>query len=70
MKFSNVIKMCLNWKVLLGIAIVIVLAYIFAPHFAQYSWVLVALVCPLSMVFMMSAMQHTDKQEDKKENKV
>lgn len=51
--------MCLNWKVLLGIGAVILFAYIFLPQIAQYSWILFLLVCPLSMIFMMKAMNHS-----------
>lgn len=50
--------MCINWKVLLGIGVVILLAYLFVPNIASYSWVLLALACPLSMMFMMAGMDH------------
>jgi hypothetical protein len=52
------LKACLNYKVLIGIAAVIVLAYIFAPQLARYSWLLLALACPISMIAMMAGMQH------------
>ncbi len=61
---KNIFKMCMNWKVLLGIGAVILLAYLFLPNIAGYSWVLFALVCPLSMIFMMASMNHNrDKSE-------
>ncbi len=62
MKLSNVIKMCLNYKVLLGILVVVVLVYILAPRFASFSWVLLVLICPLSMIFMMAGMQNMNKK--------
>ncbi len=69
MKFSQVIKMCLNYKVLLGIALIIVLLYILAPRFANFSWILIILICPLSMILMMAGMQHDNKPSEDKENK-
>ena len=52
------LRACLNYKVLIGIAAVIVLAYLFAPQLARYSWLLLALACPISMIVMMVGMQH------------
>lgn len=48
----------MNWKVLLGIGAVILLAYIFVPQIANYSWILIALICPFSMMLMMAGMKH------------
>ncbi len=52
------LKACLNYKVLVGIAIAILLAYVFAPQLARYSWLLFVLACPISMIVMMAGMQH------------
>lgn len=59
------LKVCLNPKVLVGIGAAIVLAYVFAPQLANYSWILLALACPFSMMFMMSGMRHGHDQPDK-----
>ncbi len=54
----------MNWKMLLGIGTVILLVYLFVPNIASYSWVLLVLACPLSMIFMMASMNHhSDKAE-------
>lgn len=58
MKPSQILKHCLNPKVLIGIGALIVLAYFLVPNIASYSWILVALICPLSMIFMMKSMNH------------
>ena len=50
----------MNWKVLLGIGAVILLAYLFVPNIASYSWVLLVLACPLSMMLMMAGMKRSD----------
>lgn len=51
------LKMCLNWKVLAGLAAVGVGVYAFAPGlFAAAVPLLLLAVCPLSMVAMMAAM--------------
>ncbi|TMC13929.1 MAG: DUF2933 domain-containing protein [Chloroflexi bacterium] len=51
------VQMCLNWKVLASLAVVVLLIGVVAP---QLFWAalpaLVALVCPLSMVVMMAQM--------------
>lgn len=61
---KNVLKTCLNPKVLIGIGLVILFAYLFIPQFAGFSWILFALACPLSMVLMMASMkQGHDKPE-------
>ena len=55
----------MNWKVLLGIGAVILLAYLFVPNIASYSWILLVLLCPLSMMFMMAGMNHGNSKSEK-----
>jgi hypothetical protein len=62
---KNILKMCVNWKVLLGIGAVILLAYLFVPNIASYSWVLLVLACPLSMMLMMAGMNHGNDKSEK-----
>jgi len=52
------LKACLNPKVLIAIALVILAAYLFAPQFTRYAWLLLALACPISMIVMVVGMQH------------
>ena len=65
MKLSKIIKHCLNPVVLMGIVIVIIVAYKFIPNIANYSWVLIVLICPLSMIFMMKTMDHNHGESNK-----
>ncbi len=62
---KNILKACLNWKALVGIGTVILLAYLFVPNIASYTWILFILVCPLSMIFMMKAMNHGQGKGEK-----
>ncbi len=58
MKFSELVKCCLNYKALIGIAGVIVLLVVFVPQLAAHAWVpLIALICPISMIVMMLSMR-------------
>jgi len=58
------VQMCLNWKVLVGLAVIVLLIGVVAPHLF---WValpaLVALVCPLSMGVMMVQMGRTRRAQ-------
>ncbi|OGG75021.1 hypothetical protein A3H74_04225 [Candidatus Kaiserbacteria bacterium RIFCSPLOWO2_02_FULL_51_13] len=65
MKFLEMLKCCLNYKVIIGVGIAIALAYFFVPQLAQYSWVLIALVCPLSMILMMAMMDRKKPAAEK-----
>ena len=59
----NALKMCLNWKVIAGVAVVAVGLFVYAPGFALAALpFLVLAICPLSMVFMMG-MMNGDKGE-------
>ena len=55
----------MNWKVLLGIGAAILLAYAFVPNIASYTWVLLVLLCPLSMMLMMAGMSHDGNKSEK-----
>jgi hypothetical protein len=56
----KMLKMCLNWKVLASLAAVGVGVYLFAPGLlVEVVPILLLAVCPLSMLLMMWAMQHT-----------
>ena len=54
------LKHCFNPKVIIGVVVIIALAYFFVPNLASYSGILIALICPLSMLFMMGGMKHGD----------
>lgn len=71
MKLIEMIKCCFNPKVLIGVGVLIVLSFLFAPQLVKYSSFLILLICPLSMMIMMKTMNHkevtTDPNKDKKE---
>jgi hypothetical protein len=59
----KMLKMCLNWKVLAGLAAVGVGVYLFAPGLlAEAVPILLLAVCPLSMLLMMWGMQQSQGQ--------
>lgn len=62
----TMMKTCLNWKVLVGLAVVGVGTYLIAPELvvAVVPFLLLA-ACPLSMMFMMLAMRR-DRDGDKR----
>lgn len=58
----NALKMCLNWKVIAGVAALGVGFFVFAPGLAAAALpFLVLAICPLSMILMMGAMNNTGK---------
>lgn len=61
MKLLNILKACLNYKVIIAVILIIIGLYLFVPRLANFSWILLVLICPLSMVLMMSTMQHSEK---------
>lgn len=55
----NALKMCLNWKVMAGLAALGAGIFVFAPNLAAAALpFLVLAICPLSMIFMMGAMNN------------
>jgi UPF0716 family protein affecting phage T7 exclusion len=59
----KMLKMCLNPKVLAGLAVMGGGVYLFAPGLlAEAVPILLLAVCPLSMLLMMWSMQHTHGQ--------
>lgn len=57
-------QMCLNWKVLAGLAGVGVGIWLFAPQFGLVALpVLILIACPLSMLFMMRPMGNGGGQQ-------
>ena len=53
----KIFGMCLNWKVLAGLAVVAVSIFVVAPQLALSALpILLLLACPLSMLFMMRGM--------------
>ncbi len=64
----NMLKMCLNWKVLAGLAAVGVAVYVVAPNaMVGILPVLLLLACPLSMVVMMVGMQGMGARQGKQD---
>jgi hypothetical protein len=57
---GSCLKMCLNWKVLAGLAVVGVIIWLVAPRLVLAALpVLLVLACPLSMLFMMGGMRRS-----------
>ncbi len=60
----KMLKMCLNWKVLVGLAVVGAGMYFLMPDLALAALpFLVLAVCPLSMMLMMWSMRGSGDQE-------
>ena len=69
MEFLKMLKYCLNYKVILSVVVVIIGLYIFTPQLAQYSWILVLLICPVSMIVMMLMMNKNTHAKTEEANK-
>ncbi len=60
----NMLKMCLNWKVLTGLGVAAAAVYILAPGaFAAALPTLLLLACPLSMLVMLVGMRRTSSRQ-------
>lgn len=74
MKLIDLIKCCLNPKVIIGMLLLIGGAFLFLPktQVAHLTPIAVALICPLSMILMMATIHHTDHsdKDNKKEKKI
>lgn len=71
MKILDFLKHCLNPKVILAVAVIIIGLFIFLPSKSQlavYVPFLLALICPLSMIFMMKDMHSSNKPKNKSSN--
>ena len=56
-KLYRLIECCLNWRVIVGLALIGTALFVYAPKLAlAYVPVLLALICPVSMLVMMFAM--------------
>jgi hypothetical protein len=59
----KMLKACLNWKVLAGLGGATVAVYLVAPSLVAAALpILLLAACPLSMLLMMSGMQHSQGQ--------
>ena len=65
MNLWEMIKCCLNPKVIVGVLAAIALFYFFAPQLLKYSGLLIVLICPLSMGLMMVMMSKNMDKSDK-----
>ena len=67
-KLYGLIECCLNWRVIVGLAVVGVGLFVFAPKSVASSLpVLVALVCPISMLVMLFSMGRMKMQASNNE---
>ena len=56
-KLYTLVECCLNWRVIVGVALVGAALFLYAPKLGlAYLPVLLALVCPISMLVMMLSM--------------
>ncbi len=60
----EMLKKCLNPKVLIGLGLVVVMLFVFAPKLAlAYLPLLIIAACPLSMILMMGSMSGKNKHK-------
>ena len=60
----QMLRMCLDWKVLIGLAVIGVGSYVVAPGLADAALpILLLAICPLSMLIMMKAMQRYERHD-------
>ena len=65
----RMLKMCLNWKVLAGLAVLGAGIYAFTPDLAAAALPFLLLaICPLSMLFMMKGMQGDGGEGDESQS--
>ncbi len=65
MKFNELLKCCLNYKVLVGAGVILVIGYFVAPQLTRASWpLLLILICPVSMILMMFTMRKHAPEDD------
>lgn len=63
----QMLKHCLNWKVIAGLAVIGVGFYAVAPNLALAALpILLLAICPLSMMFMMKGMQQNGGEAGEK----
>ncbi len=63
----QMLKMCLNWKVIAGLAVVGAGIFAVAPDLALAALpILLLAICPLSMIFMMKGMQGNEGKAGEK----
>ena len=67
-KVYGLIECCLNWRVIVGLVVVGAAMFVYAPKLAlAYLPVLLALVCPISMLVMVLSMGRMKMSEPSNE---
>ena len=61
-KLYTLVECCLNWRVIVALALVGAAVFLYAPKLGlAYVPVLLALICPISMLVMVLSMSRKDK---------